>query len=128
MNIKKILTPKDTEEIRPGIFVQKNKKGENRVINPIVWNDKWNLKKQFSIKTLITLAIIIFVVWSYQHDVKQYQEFFNNVTSNPGDYCDRVLSGKQNPLGGFDIPFNNSMLKNIEVINGKDSNFIQGNT
>lgn len=69
MNWKKKLTPKNTEEVRPGLFIQKwfdtKKEGRYRVINPICWKGKYRWRKQFSWGNLITIIIILFLVWTY---------------------------------------------------------------
>jgi len=108
MDIIKIITPKNTEQVKPEIFIQ-NWRGKYRVINPMAWNGviRWReqLKTIFNLKVIVTFAIIIFLVWSYQHDVKTYQEFFNNVTSNPYAYCQAIQEGKgwERPSGDVDI-------------------------
>ncbi len=104
MNFKKVFTPKDTEQLKPGLFIQTryrnilNDKGKviarephhYRKIEPVVWDGEYRLKKQFSWRTLFTLAIIIFIVWSYVNDKEGYKSFFNDVTSNPIAYCDKI--------------------------------------
>ncbi len=78
MNLKKALTPKDTEEIRPGLFVKKTNKGYRQVY-PAVWNGKYSFKNIFLgrdfIKHFIWFTLIIFLAWSYFNDVDVYQEF-----------------------------------------------------
>lgn len=93
MSLVNIFTPKDTEEIKPGLFVQK--KGKNyRVINPIAWNGvidwKTQLKSIFSIRTIFTIAIVLFLVWSYQNDVGQYQQFYYEIHEDPMGFCDNM--------------------------------------
>ncbi|KKL12538.1 hypothetical protein LCGC14_2534780 [marine sediment metagenome] len=61
MSLIDSLTPKDTEEIRPGLFIQKREKGY-RVLNPIAWNGKYRWRKQFSWRSVFTIAIIIFII------------------------------------------------------------------
>jgi len=68
MSLKDFLTPTDAEEIKPNLFIKKTRVGY-RQINPIVWNNEYRLKGQFSIKHLFGLALIIFICWSYYHDV-----------------------------------------------------------
>ena len=78
MNWKKILTPKNTEEIRPGLFIQSKPKNpdsvEYRVINPICWNGSYRWNKQFSWKSLITIIIIAFLAWSYLTETQYSRE------------------------------------------------------
>ena len=66
------ITPKDTEEIKPDLFVQKKRYGYKQ-INPLAWGGRfrWNeqLRTLISFGTIFRLAIIIFIAWSYFHDV-----------------------------------------------------------
>lgn len=89
MTLKDSLTPKNTEEIKPEIFIQR-RGDEYRVVHPIVWNNEWRLKKQFSWKNLIWIIILLFLVWSYNHDVKAYRSFYETVTKNPIEFCSHV--------------------------------------
>ena len=72
--LKKHLTPTDTEEVRPDFFIRKTNRGYRRV-HPIVWNDNYRWKEQlktvFTFRTFFTLALIIFIAWSYIHDTQQ---------------------------------------------------------
>ncbi len=93
MNLIKALTPKDTEEIKPGLFIQKTHKGY-RQVNPAAWDGKINWKnfilgKDF-FKSLIWFAIILFLAWSYFHDTSEYREFYEEVNSNPVLFCTNV--------------------------------------
>ncbi len=93
MNFIKALTPKETEEIKPGLFIQETKKGY-RQINPAAWNGKINWKnfllgKDF-LKSLVWFAIILFLAWSYFHDVDVYKEFYEEINSNPVAFCTNV--------------------------------------
>lgn len=95
MSLKDSLTPKDTEEIKPSLFIQK--KGEKyRVINPLVWNNKFRIKEQlktiFSIRVLLGIAFTLFLVWTYLHDVGALREFYFKVKVNPIQWCHKVLS------------------------------------
>lgn len=82
MNWKKVLTPVDTEEVRPGLFVQSKPKNPNdieyRVINPICWNGEYRWNKQFSYKNLITVLIIAFLAWSYMSETQYARELAEN--------------------------------------------------
>ena len=73
-NFKKHLTPIDTEEIKPNLFIKKTDKGY-RQVHPLVWNNKYRWKEQlktvFTFRTFFTLALIIFIAWSYVHDTKE---------------------------------------------------------
>lgn len=74
MNLKDKLTPKNTEEVRPGLFVQARSKNpssiEYRVVNPICWRGKYRWKNQFSWKNLIMIMIILFLTWSYLQETQ----------------------------------------------------------
>lgn len=93
MNLIKTLTPVDTEEVKPGLFVQKRKSGW-RQIEPLAWDGKMRWKAQiktvFSFRTFIGIAIIIFIVWAYLHDVQEYKNFHEEVMTNPVGWCDEV--------------------------------------
>lgn len=86
-------TPKDTEEIKPDLFIQRRQKGY-RVVNPIAWNGKWRTKEQlktiFTVGMFIRLGIIIFLAWAYIHDVGALNDFRNRVISDPIQFCSDV--------------------------------------
>jgi len=114
MNWKKIFTPKNTEEIKPGLFIQL-KGNKYRPIKPIVWEGEWKLKEQFGWKNLIWIAIILFVAWSYQNDVGEFKDFYEEVKSNPIQYCNQYLN---NPtLTNFDLSSVNLTKENDENTN-----------
>ncbi len=82
MSWKKVLTPINTEEIRPGLFIQSKPKNPDnvqyRVINPICWKGKYRWNKQFSWKNLITIIIIAFLAWSYFTETQYSRELQEN--------------------------------------------------
>ena len=83
------LTPKDTEEIKPGLFVQKKKNGY-RAVNPIAWNGKYRWRKQFGWRTVFTIAIICFIAFTYFNETsycRQLQENPCELLPNITDYC-----------------------------------------
>jgi hypothetical protein len=84
------LTPPDTEEIKPGVFLQK-RFGKYRLIHPASWEGKMNWKNLFlggnPLKHLVIFLFIVFLVWSYQHDIQAYQEFYINIRENPLGFC-----------------------------------------
>ncbi len=90
MNFAKTLTPKDTEEIKPSLFIQKTRTGY-RQIHPAAWDGKivWKnlLFGGITFKNLIWFAIILFLAWSYFHDVNVYQDFYEEVISDPVAFC-----------------------------------------
>lgn len=90
MNFIERLTPKHTEEIKPGLFVQR-RGNTYKQITPAAWNGKIIWKNLFFgqgfIKSLIFFSIILFLAWSYFHDVKVYQDFYEEVISDPVLFC-----------------------------------------
>ncbi|HEC39528.1 hypothetical protein LCGC14_0538180 [marine sediment metagenome] len=98
MNLTKALTPKNTEEIKPGLFIQARAKNpdtiEYRQVSPAAWEGKiiWKnlLFGQGFLKSFLFFLIIIFLAWSYFHDVKVYQDFYEEVISNPVGFCTNV--------------------------------------
>jgi len=96
MNFVKAFTPKNTEEVKPGVFLQKTKRGY-RQIHPAAWNGKINYKNLLLgpnfLKSFMWFAIILFIAWSYFQDVQTYQEFYEEVNSNPIVFCSKI-----NPL------------------------------
>lgn len=106
MTLIDFLTPKDAEEIKPNLFIVKGKKGY-RQIYPLAWNGKYRIKEQlssvFSIRTLITIGIILFLVWSYVHDISELQTAYNEVYADPVLFCTKVLSNNPNTDIDFSI-------------------------
>lgn len=102
MSITETLTPKNTEEVKPGLFIQKTKKGY-RSINPVAWNGKIRWKEQLrtviSLRTFTTLAIIIFLAWSYTHDNKALVEFHDTIIQNPYKFCSDLQTATTNARG-----------------------------
>lgn len=96
MSFKDLLTPKDTEEIKPNLFVQKKGDGY-RVLNPLVWNGQWRLKNQFSVRNFVSIAIILFIAWSYVHDNSALLDFYNQVHENPVAFCTQVINDLATP-------------------------------
>ncbi len=96
MSYVDFLTPKDTEELKPGLFIQK-KVGVYRQVYPAGWKGKIIWKNMLfggsPIKSLIFFAIILFVIWSYNNDVAQYKEFYERVYNNPVLFCSQASVG-----------------------------------
>ncbi len=93
MNLTKALTPKDTEEIKPGLFIQR--RGNNyRQIDPAAWNGKINWKNfllgQNFLRNFIWFVIIIFLAWSYFYDTKVYRDFYEEVIADPVSFCTNI--------------------------------------
>lgn len=108
MSFIDLLTPGNTEEVRPGIFIQEDK-GSYRTINPLAWKGKFRTREQlrtvFSVGTVIRIFIIVFIVWAYLNDTAEYRGFYNTVISNPVAWCNNVLSSGEYPtdLSNFTI-------------------------
>lgn len=94
MNVVKALTPENTEELKPGLFIQQTQKGY-RQINPMAWEGRMRWKEQmktvFSLRTVFTIALVLFLAWSYMNDVGTYKEFYEDVMENQYDYCRGIL-------------------------------------
>ena len=90
MSLVESLTPKNTKEIYPNFYVQKYK-DKYRQVDPLAWNGeirwKHHLKSCFSFRTIFTIALIIFIAWSYVHDIQEYKEFYEGFMENPEEYC-----------------------------------------
>ena len=106
MTLADNLTPRDTEEIKPGLFIQKTKKGYRKV-EPMAWKGKLRWKEQLktviTVRTILTLSIILFVVWSYTHDVQVYKGFYEEFTQNPIANCNEIIAFTVNPVGCTDF-------------------------
>ena len=101
MDLIKFLTPKNTEEVRPGFFIQKKKKGYKRIY-PACWNGKiiWRnfiLGGNFWKYLGITL-FILYLSWAYKTDVKMYQDFYIMVKQNLSYICSNMESYQENTL------------------------------
>lgn len=93
MGLIEFLTPKDTEEVRPGLFVKTTLKGY-RVMSPLAWNGKLRVKEQlktvFSLRTIFTIALVLFIAYSYIHDNSALLDFYKDVRGNPQYFCANV--------------------------------------
>ena len=91
------LTPKDTEEIKPGIFIQKRGEGY-RVVNPITWDNEWRLNKHFGWRNLFTIVLILFLAWSYFTETQFCRELQENpceILPNITNYCMQQQTNNQ---------------------------------
>ena len=105
--LAKTLTPKNTEEVKPNLFIQaynnpdslmarldKTIKGHNKEIRypkyrhifPAAWNNKINwaimIFGAHPIKSLFVFLLIIYMAWSYHHDTQALVEWNNQIMSN----------------------------------------------
>ena len=115
------LTPKDTEEIKPGLFVQ-NRKGNYRVVNPIAWKGQWRLDKQFGWKNLITIVIVIFVAYTYINETT----FCRQLQANPCEMLPEIINycSSENQLGVLEI--SEAVLPNCYNERGENLCALQG--
>lgn len=90
IDFKKAFTPKDVEEVRPGLFIKKIPKNyddiEYRQIQPLVWNGKWRLKNQIKIRNVLMIVLIIALFFVGM----KYVRFYEEVNSNPKEFCKNV--------------------------------------
>lgn len=121
------LTMSNTEEVKPGFFIQR-KGTKYRRVYPLVWDKQYQIKDQlktiFSLRTFFTIGLILFIAWSYQHDVQAYQSFYNDIQNDPLAFCAEVKISlntpctEQNERSGLCTRnINNLVLGNIEVAN-----------
>ena len=113
MGIVEALTPKDTEELRPGLFIQKTSKGY-RQIKPLAWKGELKIKEQLktllNFRTLFTIVLICFIAWSYFEDTQACREFQADpcpLLDSYNEYCGMKImptlgsqafnGGEQNP-------------------------------
>jgi len=105
MNWVERLTPENTEEIRPNLFIKKTKFGYRQVY-PAAWNGKiiWknviigpNFVKNFSI-----FIIILGLAWAYHSDTAQLTEFYAE-HANPDRFCMNYYNGNYGSGDDFKI-------------------------
>ena len=126
MTLGERLTPRNTEELKPGLFIQK--RGNNyRQIEPLAWDGKMRWKKQiqtvFSIRTIISIGIVVFIAWAYLQDTSELQKFNQYVIDNPAEYCAQALEVLAQGNKNLDATNYN----NIEVNNGY-SDYVSSDT
>lgn len=121
MTIIDSLTPKETEEIRPGLFIQKTSRGYRQVY-PAAWKGEINwgnfLWGSGFFKSFIWFAIILLVVYGYYDSTTSCSEFQENPCKylpNITNYC-------------LDVTESSS----LDIFSGDndrkgDSNSVQGN-
>ncbi len=88
---KRLLTPRNVEEIKPGLFIQK-RGNRYRHISPAVWKGKVNWKNlilgQDFGRTFVWFLILMFLAYAHYHDVAVYKEFYETTHGN----CARSLN------------------------------------
>ena len=94
MSFTDAITPKDVEEVKPGLFVQR-KFGKYRTVHPAAWDGKINWKNFLlganPIKNLAVFLLILFLVFAYTNDVREYKNFYEEVVGDPVGYCNNVV-------------------------------------
>lgn len=90
MDFKKAFTPKDVEEIKPGLFIKSFPKNpdtiEYRQVQPLVWNGRWRLKNQIGVRNIVMIIIIIGLFLTGA----KYINFYEEVNSDPAAFCSNV--------------------------------------
>ncbi len=90
MDFIKSLTPGDTEEVKPGLFIQR-RLGKYRQIYPAAWNGKINWKNFILgpnfFKHFFIFLLIVGIAFSYWHDTKELKEFYYKVNYNKLEWC-----------------------------------------
>lgn len=118
MSLKDLLTPKETEEIKPGLFVQKRGESKYRIIEPMVWNGKYRWKsiilgKDFW-KHFIWFLLLMYLSWSYMHDTKECATFMDDIKNKSCTYCYLSSQGKIYNNDGSQGNFNLSLLDSLK--------------
>jgi len=94
MTIIDILTPKDTEEVKPNFFIQK-KGNHYRQVSPMAWNGKMLWKNAIlgpNWKShLAFFLILMFICWAYVTDNKTFIEQDKMIKENPMKFCAGIL-------------------------------------
>lgn len=128
------ITPEDTEEVKPGLFIQK-KLGKYRLINPAAWDGKIIWKNLLfggqPFKHLFIFILIVGLAWAYQSDIQSYQDFYLQVRGDPIAFCaevklaNNVVCTEENEKNGLCIrdisALRNFSLGDIVVINDESS-------
>jgi len=117
MNIKKAFTPKNVEEVKPGLFIKSFPKNpdtiEYRQVHPLVWDGKWRLKNQIKIRNVL---MIILIVALYFAAVK-YIRFYEEVNADPQAFCRNVSI-----LNSGEVMYEDS--STIPINFGKDERYL----
>ena len=107
----------DTEEVKPGIFVQK-KDGSYRVVQPLTWNGRFRWKEQLraSWGNLFTLGMVLFLVWAYLHDVSALDQHCQTIIDNPEEFCQGYSKNNLDVMDPqLEYPFNASKEGEINI-------------
>ena len=101
-------TPKDTEEIRPGLFVKRLKGNKYKQVEPLVWNGKWRLRNQFGWRNILFIVLVFLIGTSYYVDTKTCRNFEEEICNNIvniNSYCFQLkeLGFEDKPIQDFDF-------------------------
>jgi len=100
MTLAESLTPNNTEEVKPGLFIQQRGKGY-RVVHPVAWDGKINWKR-FILghnfwKNLFIFLLILFICYGYYHD----KQLCYDIIENPKEFCEESFpKGITDNIGG----------------------------
>ncbi len=123
MSLIDSLTPKNTEEIKPGLFIQKTPRGY-RQINPMAWNGEFRTKEQLrtiiNFKSIFTIALILFIAYHYSVNTTTCEEFQKNPCPHLPAYIDFCSIGEDPKYG------NENFLENLNYDVSTDTNSLQG--
>jgi hypothetical protein len=106
------LTPKDTEEVKPNLFIQSYGNNKFRHIYPAAWNKKLIYKNLILggdqwLKHLITFLILMFIVWAYVHDNAALIEQQQEIANDPFKFCQNIIEFELSKLNqNHTIDFN----------------------
>jgi len=92
MGFVETLTPKHTEEVKPGLFIQKYARGY-RQIYPAAWEGKinwYNFIFGGKIRNLIWFFIILMVVFGFYMQTGDYIKFYDSFMQDPIEFCKNV--------------------------------------
>jgi hypothetical protein len=124
MDIINKLTPKDTEEVKPNLFIKRFGDNKYRLVYPAAWNGKIKWKNLLLggdewLKHLIFFAILMLIVYGYIHDNKALIEQQQLIAKDPFAFCNNITSFKlQDQRVNFSSPDGYS---NLIIDNGKRS-------
>lgn len=93
--LAKRLAPDNTEELRPGFFVQKKvtDKGETfKQVYPVAWNDRINWKNlifgpKILDSTTFWFLLLMLLCFFYWHDVHEYKAYYEYTRANLTEIC-----------------------------------------
>jgi len=99
------LTPKDTEEIKPNLFIQR-RGNYYRQIYPAAWNGKinwYNFITGGHWTKLFWFFIILFIVFGFYVQSGDYKKFHDLVMENPYNFCESIRIETPNRLNILEV-------------------------